>query len=479
MISFFKIGLRSQKKVGYIIIFTTKSLEEGVERKKMEEEQCCIPMEIDNEDNYTAEENDILTITVEEENKGLNLLVSWLLEVRKKKHVGDIDPWAGFVSPREYSKNDRSTHQFKTVFSLSELKKSNRPIQISVTSCNKQSQKKNNQLNRNNEKEFYLYHLKVLRWDNRSGVDLGCKLSKTPNAVTPMMKKVVENMPNAIYGTFMVIKNGSTQDNYVKKEGSVPDGVALAERDFGELNSKFLKDFGCIEERHLARGCLEIPKNVAQQTNLDKIFSKLRKTTIVLDPYNEKVDRNNNNETVVIYTNRFFLVPCTSLIAWGYETMDASERATYGVYAIQIRSLNKNTKQVATPYWIVDCNSLTSMIYYCNERLIKNVTPTTLDDVGVTFYPFKNPNTWNDPMIVEDLTFSMSQEEVERVYNKKRFLSIKFVSGAVSFPKGLKEKKNLAPIVHSDFYDFRQFKSNNMTKVSQTLDNTNQKQKIN
>lgn len=454
---------------------------------KMEEEDSFFPMDIDSEDDSEGYDNTANVLPkqedmIKQEQHSLKTVTQWLLDKTKKTRVRDINPWEGFISPSDYAQTERTPHEYKHQFTLSQLRQQQCPLPITLMTCRDGKNTSNS-----DDRIFYPFHFIVKRWNNQSGIDLGCNLIKQPNAVSEMVNKVMENIPMAVPGTFMIMKNGTTQDSYRAKDGEAADGVALAGRNFGVINEKYLKAFGCIEKHHLTRGCLEIPEQVIGHSRLVTVFANLRLKVKIFGPKlgqkkeNKSNNNNNNKEQTSMdidgVAERFFLIPCTSLIAWTYDTMDDAERAQYNIYALQIRSRNKTTGEITKPYWIVDDPSFAWMIEHCNKGMIEKVSSVAFEEIGLNVYPFKNPETWDNSMVVEGLDPLMPKKDVDAVWSKKRGLYIKFYTGCVSFPRGLKNAKNLAPIIPSDWYDARDFKNSMKPSISQVPHNMRQRKK--
>ena len=441
-----------------------------------------VPMDIDNDEGGENDNNALTDADVER--MALSVVSKWLLQKTGKDKIRNINPWEGFISPAKLGIAVTRSCEYRHVFNIDQLKQIKCPLTISPkNSKSRFIPTKAGKGTMYDHGVVYPYSLVVQRWDNKSNVHLGVATIKTPDSVTDLMDKVMENIPGAVPGTFMEMAPGSTQDDYRVGDGEVKNGTSSVNRDFGVLNKKFLSAFGCIERRHLGRGCIMIPEDISLDADLQRVFGSLRNraeiTKSLFSVKNKKDTKDESNKMDIDDDNelmdKFILVPCTSLIAWGYDLMDDDKRAEFNVYALQIRSRNKKTNKIATPYWIVDELSFNWMVEYCNVRLVKDVNPISSDLVGLNISPFDAPGSWNNLMIYDDIGVSMTKDEINAVIKKKRSLYIKFSAGYVCFPRGTSERLDIAPILPPNWYDAREFKRVSASSGQSLKHNINQK----
>lgn len=443
-------------------------------------------MDVDSDDGNSqpATLNHTLETVQQQEELALNVVATWLLKVSGKSRIRDIDPWEGFIAPYELARTERSSHIHSANVQLSTLRRQPCPSTICIGTCKSTVV---NRLKKNNTivydyTQVYPFNFVLKRWTNQLGLDVGCAMYNQPKYISTLSDEVMKNIPGAVPGTFVMLPNNSTQDTVEqKKNGSAARGVALANRDFGVVNERFLRAFGCIKEEHLTRGCVEIAEEVAEEADLPLVFSGLRwrVKTFGHRLFVDETDNDNNaedngdeaamdtdNDMDSIFEGKFFLVPCTSLVAWPYDGKDEEERARFGVYAVQIRARNKKTGEVFNPYWLVDGPSFKLMLIHCSYSLIENVQPINLKDWGLRIFPFKDATTWDNPTCYEGLSPLASEEEKAAFLSKKRRFAVKFQTGYVVFPRGASDHPKLAPILPPDWYNFKQFQRSGLTSVT-------------
>lgn len=455
----------------------------------MEEEDndIAVPMDLESDEEYTNtphEEPHTLEELSRQEDIALRTVADWLLKITGKQRIRDIDPWEGFIAPYTLAKTERSSHTHMATIQLNTLRRQPCPSAIPIQNCKNaviSTMAKEGKV-KYDRTEVYPFTFVLKRWVNELGTDLGCSMLGQPQYISTLSDEVMKNIPGAVPGTFAMLPNGSTQDT-LKNGSSATHGVALANRDFGIINEKFLRAFGCIKEEHLTRGCLQIPTEIADEAGLARLFSGLKwrvKTfghrLFVEDAEEEKenVDGKDDSDDGAtmetddaddIFKDNFFLVPCTSLIAWPYEDDDEESRAKYGIYGVQIRARNKKTGEVFNPYWLVDGSTFKMMLYHCAVSLVKDIEPINLNKWGLRIYPFQDATTWDNPMCFQELSPLSTEEETNAFLAKKRRFSVKFQTGYVLFPEGTSAHPKLAPIMPKDWYRFRQFMRSNITAV--------------
>jgi len=405
----------------------------------------------------------------------MRTLVSWMLQWFDVKRVRDIDPWKGFICPSEYAKNVTCEFDFSTQFTLRELRSKPCPLLITSTTSKTKLMSTLPQQQGYGADGVYPYRVVVKRWKNRSGIDLGCKLVESVAPSSDVIEEVMANIPRAEPGTFMVIKNNTTQSSRDKVTQQTANGVALANRDFGVVNVKFLKAFGCIQERHLSNGVVEIPSEQAEEAQLPAVFRDMRSRITVIKLTTTAGPEQTPNKGLVF--DRFFLVPCSSLIAWIYGGMNDVERASYGVYGLQIRVRNKNDNTTTAPYWIVDDPSYAYMLQHCHTRLISPVKTIKEKQLGIKVFPFEDASSWSNPLVYCDANPNMTEEQQDVLLDSKRSLTTRFYASYVTFPKGLASAPNLAPICPEDWYPPEKFKQKLQTHAVDSVGNTNQRMK--